>query len=470
MPKISVKEFIASDPGLRRTFFDRLLVFVLLIAGVSIAGYFYVQSEKKAIFEDKERNLAVIAELKVNQISNWRYERMSDASQLLSIFSARLIQLPKVPDFEMRQKMFSEMTKEYFENSEYEGIYFYSKDLKEIAFVNLKGTSTPLSDYELAEISASLKLKSIMYSDLYKNEPNEPANLDIYAPLVQDTRNGANTIGIIIFRIDPNKFLFPFIQSLPGGTNKTFETLLVRKEGDKALFLNKLRFRDDSPLTFNVPLKEENIAAVMAIKGYEGITESMDYRHIRVLAATKSIPDTAWKLVAKIDADEVYAPLKSREYLAGLFVLGFIFGTTALLVSIWYIELAAFYRKQYDSEVERKVVAKRCDYLIKYANVIIINFNKELKIVEANDKAVSVYQYSMDEILKISMKDLQAPETLQQFLNELKVVQDKGSYIFSTINKRKDGSTFPVEMIMQHFVIEWVDFYQAIVRDLSNQR
>jgi hypothetical protein len=67
----------------------------------------------------------------------------------------------------------------------------------------------------------------------------------------------------------------------------------------------------------------------------------------------------------------------------------------------------------------------------------------------------------------MNLKDLQAPETLETFANELKIFQEKGSRIFKTINKCKDGKTFPVEVNLQRFVIEWSEFYQAIIRDLG---
>ncbi len=471
MPRISIKDFMVSDPNIRKTIFERVIIFILLVAGVFLGGHYYVKNEKKSIFDEKERHLAVIAELKVNQITNWRYERLADARQLLPELSnpAKINRLRNIEDKEARKQLFYGWVKEFFYNSECEGIYLYTKGLNEITFVNSSGQSAPLDAYETSQANLAFKLKNIVMSDLYKNGFNNSVNIGIAAPIYENSVTGENTIGLLIIKLDPNKFLFPYIQSWPG-SNKTFETLLVRKEGDRALFLNKLRFRDDKPLSFSIALTDEKVAAVMAIKGFEGVAEAMDYRDIPVLAAAKNVPDTDWKLIAKVDSEEIYLPVRSREVFAGLFISGFIIGIIALLGFIWYMEIADFYRKQYDAEVERKIVAKRCDYLIKYANVIIINFNKGLQIVEANDKAVSTYQYNTDEILKLNMRDLQAPETLQQFLNELKIVQDKGSYIFTTVNKRKDGSTFPAEMILQHFVIEWVDFYQAIVRDLSTPK
>ena len=88
-------------------------------------------------------------------------------------------------------------------------------------------------------------------------------------------------------------------------------------------------------------------------------------------------------------------------------------------------------------------------------------------MIEANDKALSSYQYSRAEMLELNAKDLQAPESLEAFTNEFDILNRKGNHIFKTYNQRKDGSTFQVEMNLQHFVIEWNEFYQVIIRDLS---
>jgi len=49
------------------------------------------------------------------------------------------------------------------------------------------------------------------------------------------------------------------------------------------------------------------------------------------------------------------------------------------------------------------------------------------------------------------------------------VVAQKGNILFTTTHKRKDGTIFPVEISLQHFIIEWNEFYQAIIRDLSGR-
>src|SRR4030042_2294943 len=52
-----------------------LAVFILIISG----GYFYYQYEENSIRQEKYGDLKTIADLKINQITQWRGERLADA-------------------------------------------------------------------------------------------------------------------------------------------------------------------------------------------------------------------------------------------------------------------------------------------------------------------------------------------------------------------------------------------------------
>ncbi len=117
-------------------------------------------------------------------------------------------------------------------------------------------------------------------------------------------------------------------------SSKSAETLLVRRDGDHVLFLNKLRFRSGPPLTTRLPLRREEAPAVRAVLGVSGEFAGRDYRGVKVLSDIRSIPGTDWHLVAKMDMSEVLAEAHSRGRMILLFVaLGLIMagGLTALI-------------------------------------------------------------------------------------------------------------------------------------------
>jgi PAS domain S-box-containing protein len=97
-------------------------------------------------------------------------------------------------------------------------------------------------------------------------------------------------------------------------------------------------------------------------------------------------------------------------------------------------------------------------------------FNKDLRVIEANDKALKAYNYPLAEMVKLGLKELQAPDTIAAFPSEMEKIAKTGNTVFTTTHRRKDGTTFPVEISMQHFIIEWNEFYQAIIRDLDERK
>ena len=56
-----------------------IAIFIILTIIIAITGYFYYENQKNIIRKEKYRELKTIANLKVEQISNWRRERLGDA-------------------------------------------------------------------------------------------------------------------------------------------------------------------------------------------------------------------------------------------------------------------------------------------------------------------------------------------------------------------------------------------------------
>ena len=68
---------------------------------------------------------------------------------------------------------------------------------------------------------------------------------------------------------DPEAFLYPYIQRWPL-PNKSGETLLVERRGDRVFFLNELRFRKGTALKMSASLNDPTLPAAMAVRGRRG--------------------------------------------------------------------------------------------------------------------------------------------------------------------------------------------------------
>ncbi|MDO9532397.1 MAG: PAS domain S-box protein [Deltaproteobacteria bacterium] len=293
--------------------------------------------------------------------------------------------------------------------------------------------------------------------------------IDLIAPLIIQRDQKKEILGALVFIIDPDKFLFPLIQAWPT-PSPTAETLLVRQEGDRVLFLNTLRHRKDPPLTITLSLDSPQLPAARIIKGEAGIVEGPDYRGVPVLAVTQSIPGTSWHMVAKVDQDEVFAGLRREGKLiaAGIFTLVLLVGMSMG----WALtaQKKGHYKELFRLENERQALLTHFEYLVKYANDIILLLDENLKIIEVNDRACETYGYSREEMLHLHAADLRDPGTLAEMPKMLQRLEQEKGLVYETVQRRKDGTVFPVEVSNRIIAESGRKYYQAIIRDISERK
>lgn len=208
----------------------------------------------------------------------------------------------------------------------------------------------------------------------------------------------------------------------------------------------------------------------MASQGFEGVFEGIDYRGVPVLAAIKRIPDSPWFLIAKVDKEEIYAPVRERFRIIFILVTLLIIASGLGMGFIWRHQQAGYYRREHESDVKRLALLQHFEYLTKYANDIILLIDREGRIIEANDRAALSYGYTGDELLQLNIKKLRALETRSALDEQLRQVEEHNGLVFETIHQRKDGSTFPVEVSSRVIEIEGKKFYQNIIRDISERK
>jgi hypothetical protein len=130
----------------------------------------------------------------------------------------------------------------------------------------------------------------------------------LVAPITALT--GEPTGFVVRMLVDPTSTLFADIQQWPT-PSPSGEALLVARDGDDTLLLSELRHRRAPLLTLRMPLVQDTPAQEALTTATSGATASQsDYRGVAVLASWRAIPNSNWAIVAKIDAAEVFAPLR----------------------------------------------------------------------------------------------------------------------------------------------------------------
>lgn len=132
------------------------------------------------------------------------------------------------------------------------------------------------------------------------------------------------------------------------------------------------------------------------------------------------------------------------------------------------LELA--YHDMASAVYQREVQMRKYRLLAEHARDIILFIRRsDGKIIEANAAAAQAYGYSIDELERLNARDLRAPDTLGRLDAELDRAE-KTPLIFETAHRRKDGSTFPVEVAAQSVEIGGERLMVSIVRDITERR
>jgi PAS domain S-box-containing protein len=446
-----------------------IVLFLIISASAGITGYIYYKSLEKHLQTDTIAQLSAIADLKVRQIVQWRQERLSDGIYL-SGNTPYIRQFSRFLNERKNKNLKADLIrslKSYVDNYDYRTAILMDRNLKVSLYYPDRDTIT--GDY-LKTLLPEVKEKGeVMLTDMHQTGEVSFTHLDLIVPLKLPERNDSSIFGIIVLRIDPEKILFPILSSWPVNS-KTAEAVLIHTEGNKVVFLNRLRHSEDAEMALSKPMTVEKLPAVMAVHGFNETSEGIDYRGIPVMAAMKKIPGSPWYLIAKIDREEVYASLDDQAGQIIIIILLFILMSGFLLGLLWWNQQGKFYREKYETELERMALVKHFDYILKYANDIILLVNRDFIIVEANDKACETYQYERKELIGKNVNNLRSPHSPGSSGYDYKIIRDTGHLTYETVHRKKDGTDFPVEISARKVDIEGITYYQSIGRDITERK
>lgn len=110
--------------------------------------------------------------------------------------------------------------------------------------------------------------------------------------------------------------------------------------------------------------------------------------------------------------------------------------------------------------------------IINQSNDAILVIDPETShFITANDKACSNLGYSHDELMEIGVTDIEAilPDNFS-WNEHVKEVKKKGYMVLEGIHKRKNGTTFPVEVNVKFVVVGEKNYMVAIARDITERK
>ncbi|MFH1034395.1 MAG: PAS domain S-box protein [Pseudomonadota bacterium] len=248
--------------------------------------------------------------------------------------------------------------------------------------------------------------------------------------------------------------------------------MLARREGAQVVVLNQTRHRQGTALNLRRPLVEPAcLPAALAVQGQETPPEGgTDYRGVVVLAVARPVPGTSWQLVAKVDREEVDASLRRMAWTTGLVMVFLLLSAAAGLGLFWRQRDNQWLRRQLAVDSERRELAQRFIQINEQANDIVLLFDQDWNILEANQRAVQTYGHSLAGLLGMSARDLRPPHGMVPFEEEARRSDDPGGAIYETLHQRADGTAFPVEVSIRAVELGGDKYRQAFIRDIGERK
>jgi len=303
-----------------------LTVALLPLIIVSIIIY---NQRVTSIKDEAFLKLTAIRDLKVQQVNIWVDERIGDINTISEDFEIRSLEKTfqkaeyNQDDIELvanARRLLSRYLKNY-------------QDYHEVFIVNHSSGKVEISTDKSQEgadrskdpsFTEPMLTKRPYIRDIYYSKALSMPSMSFSVP-IYGAAHDEKIIGILVVRIDLKRSLYVLLLDR-SGMGKTGETLIVNKD---AVALNKLRWYERAPLR----LKIEAEPAVNASRGKTGITETVDYRGEKILAAYTYLPETRWGFVAKQDIKEIYAPI--QELIKNILVL-LVFSAVAVYILAFF--------------------------------------------------------------------------------------------------------------------------------------
>ncbi|KAF0138941.1 MAG: putative PAS/PAC sensor protein [Stygiobacter sp.] len=377
----------------KQTFFTIALLYLVLSVGLMTAGYSYFKNYEINHRKEVERILLSVTDLKISEIRHWRSERLGDAALFFDNpnFSALVRQLiQNGNDADTKQKIKVWLSR-LLSGYSYNLVCLHNSLGKEL----LKFPDKP-SDHSLTFLQSLKKAGEsgeINFLDFHRNEFENRPLLRITVPIF-DFANKKQVIGYLAMWIDPEQYLYPLIKRWPVPSNSA-ETLLLRREGDKIVFLNELRFNKDSVLSVHRPLTATKIPAVKAALGEKGIVEGSDYRGVEVIASVGAIPNSPWFIVSRMDRDEVYLPVKQRFLVTLIAVVSLILSSGAGFGYFFRRQKVKYYKERSEGADQIRKLNRLYAVLSNINQAIVRILDKEILFNEVTKIAVTDGKFIM---------------------------------------------------------------------------
>ncbi len=107
---------------------------------------------------------------------------------------------------------------------------------------------------------------------------------------------------------------------------------------------------------------------------------------------------------------------------------------------------------------------------IDHSKIAIFQLDDDGKIYYANDQACKSLGYTSEEIVKLKITDFNPTYNIKRWKGHRNITTQKGNRTIETFHKRKDGTTFPVEVTINMVEFEGKKHSFSFVKDITERK
>lgn len=352
--------------------------------------------------------------------------------------------------------------------------------------------------------------------------PSERSTAFMAAPVLANNE----VLGVVVIQLGDDHLFAVFNDYI--GLGETGELVAGRMRPDGIVVAaGPLRNRPDVLEKGLVFPHGAELPIHQAVLGQKGAGLAVDYRGRQIVAAWDHIPSLKWGLVVKVDQAEAFAPLHQQDRVVEglmlitlvLVVLGILFAIQSITSPIKRLtatinnfaggdfkvraevtstnELgllaSTFNEMAQDIETYRSSMQESHEELsLKIAELQKVKDGLQVserknrtildssvdgfcilahkgQILQVNNAFCSIVGYSRDELLTMTMADLEGKETPAEVEVHINKVMQQGSDRFETLHRHKDGHLVDLE-ICTNFDESLGRIFYAFVRDISERK
>jgi PAS domain S-box-containing protein len=457
-----------ADRPVRRSFAIPLVIYLSCALLVTVVGFYLYASQRESDEQQAREALTESARFRAGEIAGWLAERQGDANALAQQMGSRAALdrwlAAGHPDDEDAARLREHLRSlNFFRN--YSDIAL--ADPAGALLLSANGPHRALEAGAVALVRRAAESGSLQLSlDQPAIRPVVTGPIYLAVP-VHGAQPGRTVVGLLT--IDPALGLLPRIEGWPGASRNA-QSYLIERHGGDMRFVSQPRLSRQNLRNMAVPDAARLIEAARPEE--TGFVAGNDYRGVPTLAGVAAVPGTPWYVVSGVDANDVYAPVRQLGVIYALLIVTVATVGGLMLLMIWRRREIAHLNARHEADLRRLEIAQRFEFLSRRANDIILLVDANGRIAEANDRALATYGFEREELIGKDAGALHPLFSRSDLADHgvLPVRREQSEALFESIQRRKDGTLFPVEISMGRVELEGRAWQQLIIRDITERK